>query len=210
VAAMEFTLRTAVCAAALALGLAAPALAAVTNGPGVMKGYTSAPGVQERTRAGLDLFATKKDDKKVYAMLLPEAKTGNRAALTGVGMCLYFGRGATQDRKAAYGYIHAGAELGYLPAERLLGMMLYNGEGCKKDPLLGFAYLKLADLQGDPVAHQWVNQVQNRLGDADRLGAQSRGLAWLKSHTFEDAAAQQKLLLAMSSPATFPLKTKKH
>jgi TPR repeat protein len=189
---------------------ATPALATVTNGPGVMKGYNSAPDVQERTRAALDLFATHKDDKKVYTVLVPEAKTGNRAALTGVGMCLYFGRGIKQDRKQAYTYIHAGAELGYLPAERLVGMMLYNGEGCKKDPLQGFAFLKLAELQGDAMAHQWVDQVYGRLSNADRLGAQTRGLAWLKSHTFADAAAQARLVAAMANATTFPLKGKKH
>ncbi|MDB5102089.1 MAG: ERAD-associated ubiquitin-protein ligase component HRD3A-like [Cyanobacteria bacterium RYN_339] len=174
--------------------------------PGLMKGYPQAtPAVQADVEKAIKLVqAGTSNDAQAYKLVEPAARKGNRAALFLMGYFSYFGRGGQQrDYTKALPPLTKAADLGYPGALRLLGAMYFNAEGAPRDLPRGYAYIKLAEVMGDPLAKRWSAQANNSLTRENLATAHTQAVAWVKRHAFQDAAEQKRLVGVLDAKDAF-------
>jgi TPR repeat protein len=182
-----------------------PLLLTAALAPGLMKGYAVSPAVQADVDKGIKLVqAGAANDAQAYKLLEPAARKGNRAALFMMGYFSYYGRGGQRkDAAKAIAPLSKAADLGYPGALRLLGSMYYNAEGTKRDIRKGYAFMKLAEVMGDPMAKRFTRQANDSLGRRDLADAHNQAVAWVKRHAFQDAAEQKRILAALDAKDAF-------
>jgi TPR repeat protein len=183
-----------------------PLLLTAALAPGLMKGYGPIPpATQANVDKGIKLVqAGSGHDAEAYKLLEPAARQGNRAALFMMGFFSYYGRGGQRkDASKALAPLARAADLGYPGALRLLGSMYFNAEGTPRDIRKGYAYMKVAEVMGDTLAHRFTTQANDSLGRADLAEAHKQAVAWVKKHPFQDAAEQKRLLAALDAKDAF-------
>ncbi|MGD9604095.1 MAG: tetratricopeptide repeat protein [Gammaproteobacteria bacterium] len=116
------------------------------------------------------------------AILKPLAEGGSPEAQFELGMMYVAGRGVARDLEEGRFWLQQASRLGFGPAQLNLGSLYARGLGVTPDPVEATVWFTLAAANGESLAAQYLNVVQDELSGEDRARAEQQVAAFREKH----------------------------
>ena len=102
------------------------------------------------------------DNEQKLALIKNEAKHGDARAQRLLALRYRHGRGVTQSDEVAAAWMKKAAAQELALAQRDLAGFYWNGIGVEQDPPQALRLYRLAALQGDPIAKNFIGELETK------------------------------------------------